>query len=48
MNNDEPMIHGEEEEASGPKKPGDLILLTKVKTRPKTPTKGLRAHKELQ
>ena len=42
MNNDEPMIHGEEEEASGPKKPGDLTLLTKEKTRTKTPTKRRR------
>ena len=39
MNNDEPMIHGEEEEASGPKKPGDLTLLIKEKMRTKTPTK---------
>ncbi len=39
MNNDEPMIHVEGEEASGPKKPGDLTLLTKEKTRTKTPTK---------
>ena len=39
MNNDEPMIHDVEDEASGHKKPGDLTLLTKEKTRTKTPTK---------
>ncbi len=39
IKDDEPRSQGEEEEASGPKKPGDLTLLTKAKTRTKTPTK---------
>ncbi len=39
MDHDHVMSQGEEDEASGPKKPEDLILLTKAKTRPKPPTK---------
>ena len=39
MDNDHAMSQGEGEEASGPRKPGDLTLLTKAKARPKTPIK---------
>ena len=41
MDHDHVMSQGEEDEASGPKKPEDLILLTKAKTRPKPPTKRI-------